>query len=95
MLRSTQRTTRLRSITMDQTRNILITGAAGYIGGSILADFISRTSGPIATATFSAAVRSEKQVQALSKLGINVVQLDLSDAGAVTAAVEKNQSKTF
>ncbi|KAF2792902.1 NAD(P)-binding protein [Melanomma pulvis-pyrius CBS 109.77] len=73
------------------SQNILITGAAGYIGGSILADLIARSSSLIKKANISAAVRSEEQVQALSKLGINVLRLDLSDEKAVAEAVIQNQ----
>ncbi|KAF2251858.1 NAD(P)-binding protein [Trematosphaeria pertusa] len=71
--------------------NILITGAAGYIGGSVLANFISRTSGPIKAAQISAAVRSEEQAQKLSKLGVNVIQVDLVDETAVKEAVLRNE----
>ncbi|OKL63856.1 hypothetical protein UA08_01113 [Talaromyces atroroseus] len=72
-------------------KNILITGAAGYIGGSVLADFISRTSGPIKAARLSAAVRSDEQVQSLSKLGVNVIQVDLGDETAVKEVVISNK----
>ncbi|KAF2664223.1 NAD(P)-binding protein [Microthyrium microscopicum] len=72
-------------------QNILITGAAGYIGGSIVADFISRTAGPIKAANISAAVRSEEQSQSLSKLGVNVVKVDLSDETAVMEVIVSNK----
>ncbi|KAF2493074.1 NAD(P)-binding protein [Lophium mytilinum] len=72
-------------------QNILITGAAGYIGGSVLADFISRTNGLIKAENISAAVRSEDQVQALSKLGVNVIQVDLRNEAAVNEAVLRNE----
>ncbi|KAL9071885.1 MAG: hypothetical protein Q9157_005311 [Trypethelium eluteriae] len=71
-------------------QNILITGAAGYIGGSVLAEFISRTSGPLKAANVSAAVRSEEQVQSLSKLGVNIIQVDVSNESAVKEAVISN-----
>ncbi|KAI1137283.1 NAD(P)-binding protein [Hypoxylon sp. FL0543] len=73
------------------THNILITGAAGFIGGSLLAEFVSRTSGPIKDAKISAAVRTEEQAQSLSKLGVNVIQIDLSDEAAVSEAVTRNE----
>ncbi|KAF2877675.1 hypothetical protein BDV95DRAFT_602040 [Massariosphaeria phaeospora] len=73
------------------SQNILITGAAGYIGGSVLAAFISQETGALCTATLHAAVRSDEQVQALSKLGINIVKVDLDDEGAVRDVVLNNK----
>ncbi|KAI1087270.1 NAD(P)-binding protein [Rostrohypoxylon terebratum] len=72
-------------------QNILITGAAGYIGGSVLAEFLSRIDSPIKATKLSAAVRTDEQAQRLSKLGVNVIQLDLSDEAAVTSAVLCNE----
>ncbi|KAF2794396.1 NAD(P)-binding protein [Melanomma pulvis-pyrius CBS 109.77] len=66
---------------------VLITGAAGYIGGSILADFLSHCDTLFKKENISAAVRSEKQAEAISKLGINVFQLDLSDESAVVESL--------
>ncbi|KAI0384227.1 NAD(P)-binding protein [Hypomontagnella monticulosa] len=73
------------------SQNILITGAAGYIGGSLLAELIAHTSGPIKTTKISAAVRSEEQVQKLSKLGVNVVRVDLNNETAIKEAVLRNE----
>ncbi|KAI1105789.1 NAD(P)-binding protein [Jackrogersella minutella] len=73
------------------SQNILITGAAGYIGGSVLAEVISRTGGLINAENISAAVRTEEQAQSLSKLGVNVIQVDLNDEGAVNEAVLFNK----
>ncbi|KAL3444767.1 hypothetical protein BJX65DRAFT_310568 [Aspergillus insuetus] len=75
---------------------ILITGAAGYIGGSLIADFLSEsesesgsasTGSTISRGKIVAAVRSGEQAVALSKLDIPVLQLDLADEEAVTAAI--------
>ncbi|MCJ1457103.1 hypothetical protein MMC28_007469 [Mycoblastus sanguinarius] len=66
---------------------ILITGAAGYIGGSIVADFLADTNILIEKEQMSAAVRSEEQAKTLSKLGINVLQLDLTDEKAVVESL--------
>lgn len=93
---------------MDRPRNILITGAAGYMyvnlffliepslsqhsGGSVLAELLSRTHGPISGATVHAVVRSGEQLLALSKLGANIIKLDLSDGPAVATVVEENKS---
>ncbi|MCJ1432429.1 hypothetical protein MMC27_001785 [Xylographa pallens] len=67
--------------------NILITGAAGYIGGSIVADFLANNNNLIRKAHIVAAVRSEEQAKSLSKLGITVLQLDLTDENAVVEAL--------
>ncbi|KAI1459922.1 NAD(P)-binding protein [Annulohypoxylon moriforme] len=74
-------------------QNILVTGAAGYVGGSVLAELLSRTrtSSLIKVANLSAAVRTSEQVQALSKLGVNVIQLNLSDETSVAEAVLRNE----
>ncbi|KAL9110601.1 MAG: hypothetical protein Q9227_004959 [Pyrenula ochraceoflavens] len=63
--------------------NILVTGAAGYIGGSIVADFTNGDKPLIEKERIIAAVRSEEQAKALSGLGIKVLQLDLTDEKAV------------
>ncbi|KAF2652652.1 NAD(P)-binding protein [Lophiostoma macrostomum CBS 122681] len=80
---------------MDRPQNILITGAAGYIGGSILSDFVSGTNGSIAGARIHAVVRSEQQVHTLSKLGVNILNFELSDEAAVAAAIDKNESNSM
>ncbi|RDW59919.1 hypothetical protein BP6252_13006 [Coleophoma cylindrospora] len=67
--------------------NILITGAAGYIGGSLVADFLARNSPLIKKDQIHAAVRSDEQAEALSKLGIHVLQLDLTNEDAVVESV--------
>lgn len=53
---------------------------------------MSRSTGPIKAATVSAAVRSDEQAQQLSKMGISVIQVDLSDETAVIEAVLGNES---
>ncbi|KAK1751479.1 hypothetical protein QBC47DRAFT_391890 [Echria macrotheca] len=67
--------------------NILITGAAGYIGGSIVAHFLATTNNVVKKANIIAAVRTEEQATALSKLGIIVLVLDLTDESAVLESV--------
>jgi len=62
-------------------------------GGSIVTDFISRTSGPIKGINITAPVRTEEQVENLSKLGINAIHADLSDEAAITKAVLTNESE--
>ncbi|KAJ3535359.1 hypothetical protein NM208_g1129 [Fusarium decemcellulare] len=73
------------------TQNILITGAAGYIGGSLLADLLSRTDETFKAARYFAAVRAPEQVEALSKLHVNIVKLDVNDKAAVEEAVVGNE----
>ncbi|MCJ1385555.1 hypothetical protein MMC17_008678 [Xylographa soralifera] len=63
--------------------NILITGAAGYIGGSLVAEFLASKSILFKKADIIAAVRSKEQAEALSKLGSRVLQLDLTNEKAV------------
>ncbi|RDW65612.1 hypothetical protein BP5796_10304 [Coleophoma crateriformis] len=67
--------------------NILITGAAGYIGGSLVADFLAGNSPLIKKDQIHAVVRSDEQAQALSKLGVHVLQLDLTDEDAVVESL--------
>ncbi|KAH7386207.1 hypothetical protein BKA64DRAFT_136350 [Cadophora sp. MPI-SDFR-AT-0126] len=69
---------------------ILITGAAGFIGGSILTDFLASNNPLLKKENISAAVRSQEQADALSNLGINVIRLDLSNEEAVIAAILRN-----
>ncbi|CAJ2501453.1 Uu.00g043060.m01.CDS01 [Anthostomella pinea] len=71
--------------------NILMTGAAGYIGGSIVADFLALNSDVIKAANISATVRTDEQARSLSSLGINVLQVDLTDQTAVAEAVQANK----
>ncbi len=61
-------------------------------GGSVLADFMSRTSGPIKVGNIYAVVRSDDQVKALSKLGVKVVQFDLSDEQRALDIIVSNDS---
>ncbi|GAP86000.1 putative NAD dependent epimerase dehydratase family protein [Rosellinia necatrix] len=72
------------------TPNILITGAAGYIGGSLVASLVSENAHLPAKNIF-AAVRTDEQVQSLQPLGINVLQLDLKDEESVAEAVLKHE----
>ncbi|KAJ4258151.1 hypothetical protein NW762_008292 [Fusarium torreyae] len=72
-------------------QNILITGAAGYIGGSVLADFLSRDDETLASAKLFATARGQDQVDKISKLDrVHVVQMDLDDKTAVEGAIIQN-----
>ncbi|KIX01887.1 uncharacterized protein Z518_07826 [Rhinocladiella mackenziei CBS 650.93] len=72
-------------------KNILVTGGAGYIGGSIVAELMSRTSGLIKATIIVAAVRSEEQVQSLSKAGVRTVRVNLTDEAAVKETILRNE----
>ncbi|PCD41290.1 hypothetical protein AU210_003846 [Fusarium oxysporum f. sp. radicis-cucumerinum] len=72
------------------SRNILITGAAGYIRGSIVANLLSKHPKTTKQQVF-AAVRTDKQAKALSTLGINVLKLDLSDEQAVVNEISSQK----
>ncbi|QKX62724.1 uncharacterized protein TRUGW13939_09886 [Talaromyces rugulosus] len=65
------------------TVQILVTGAGGYIGGSIVADLLNVKAGILKNAGIHAAVRSDEQGQNLSALGVSVARLDLSDKALV------------
>ncbi|KAM6506010.1 hypothetical protein FSOLCH5_014189 [Fusarium solani] len=73
-------------------QNVLITGAAGYIGGSVLADLLLHSNDSFKDAKFFAAVRAQDQVESVSKLGIDAVNVDLNDKAAVEEAVLRNES---
>ncbi|KAF5621008.1 hypothetical protein F25303_12355 [Fusarium sp. NRRL 25303] len=72
------------------SQNILITGAAGYIGGSIVADLLSKHP-EVTKDQIVAAVRTDEQAKALSTLGINVLKLDLSDEQAVIYEISSHK----
>ncbi|KAJ4256785.1 hypothetical protein NW762_008881 [Fusarium torreyae] len=73
------------------SQNILITGAAGYIGGSIIADFLNKHSSEVNGNQIFATVRSDEQAEALLRLGVNILKLDLTDEQGVTDSVTSNQ----
>ena len=58
----------------------------------MLADFLARSDSLIEKNNISAAVRSEEQANILSKLGINVLKLDLTDEKAVVEGLLSNNS---
>ena len=66
-----------------------------HSGGTILADFLARTDGPIKDSKIHAAVRTTEQVKALAKLGVNVIQVDLTDENAVLTTVIDKKSTTL
>ncbi|KAF5721335.1 hypothetical protein FGLOB1_303 [Fusarium globosum] len=70
--------------------NVLVTGAAGYIGGSVVADILSRTDESLEDINIFAAARSQDQVDKISKLErVQAFLVDLQDKPAVEYAIAK------
>ncbi|RKL02909.1 hypothetical protein BFJ68_g11696 [Fusarium oxysporum] len=70
--------------------NVLVTGAAGYIGGSVIADILSRTDETLKAVNIFAAARSQDQVDKISKLDrVHAFLVDLQDKPAVEYAIAK------
>ncbi|KAL6800911.1 hypothetical protein GGI42DRAFT_327151 [Trichoderma sp. SZMC 28013] len=73
------------------TWNILITGAAGYIGGSLVVGLLSGESVKFSPGNIHVLVRSEEQAGHFTSLGVNAVQCSLLDEDKITGIVlEKN-----
>ncbi|KAF2482541.1 hypothetical protein BDY17DRAFT_298706 [Neohortaea acidophila] len=70
---------------------ILVTGAAGYVGGSVLSYLKTLESSSIDAGSVIGAVRSEEQVDALTAARFNVQQVNLSDEQAVAELVLRNE----
>ncbi|KAF5528980.1 hypothetical protein FMEXI_14431 [Fusarium mexicanum] len=70
--------------------NVLVTGAAGYIGGSVITDILSRTDETLKSVNLFAAARSQDQVDKISKLErVHAFLVDLRDRPAVEYAIAK------
>lgn len=67
------------------THNILITGASGYLGGSLLARL--KDAGLPAFNNLFALVRTDAQAEAVTQYGAQPLKLDVNDEAAVRAAV--------
>jgi uncharacterized protein YbjT (DUF2867 family) len=78
------------------SRNILITGGSGYIGGSLLAELKKTTDLP-SHGTIYALVRNEQQAEKVkSHYNATPLTLDLEDQSAITATLlEKQISVVF
>ena len=61
-------------------------------GGSLVTDFLANNNTLINKENIIAAVRSEEQAKSLSELGINVLQLDLTDEEAVVESLSRQNS---
>jgi uncharacterized protein YbjT (DUF2867 family) len=68
--------------------NVLITGASGYLGGSLVVA-LQKAELP-AHGTIFALVRKEEQAVAVKEAGLSPLQFDTSDAAAVEKAVLDN-----
>ncbi|KAK7431947.1 hypothetical protein QQZ08_001566 [Neonectria magnoliae] len=65
------------------TTKILITGATGYIGGSVLANLLQFTDHNIKTCQISTLVRKQDQANALNIKGVNAIVLSGLDETAL------------
>ncbi|KAF2405009.1 NAD(P)-binding protein [Trichodelitschia bisporula] len=70
---------------------VLIVGASGYIGGSILAQLLQSTLPAVTKVSFSALVRSEPQAAKLTALGVDPILFkDLDDAETIIQAASQH-----
>jgi len=78
------------------SRNVLITGGSGYLGGSVLAE-LKKTDDLPAHGTIYALVRSEEQAQKVKAYtSATPITLDLEDQSAITSTlVDKKISVVF
>jgi uncharacterized protein YbjT (DUF2867 family) len=70
--------------------NILITGATGYIGGTLLRALVSARVVP--PSSIWAIVRSDTQAESVEHLQVNAVQVALTDEGGIQRAILDNGS---
>ncbi|VUC29400.1 unnamed protein product [Clonostachys rosea] len=75
--------------------NILITGATGYIGGSVLSGLLSSDKPLFEKNHIFVAIRSEKHVKTLSELGVKVALIDLTNEKSVSEGVLKNETSAL
>ncbi|KAK3053497.1 hypothetical protein LTR09_005666 [Extremus antarcticus] len=69
--------------------NILLTGASGYLGGSLLAEWSSAKLPP--HGKLYALIRSDVQAAAVQKLGAEAIWLDTSNAESVRQCIVEHQ----
>ena len=77
---------------MLHTVNTYSQPLTSHRGGSLVADFLSSSSPLFTKEQMHVAVRSEAQAQALSKLGISVLRLDLGDEESVVGSLRAYDS---
>ncbi|KAH7329444.1 hypothetical protein B0I35DRAFT_45103 [Stachybotrys elegans] len=71
--------------------NILITGAAGYIGGTLLDVLLKQHKQGLELGKLHVTVRTADQASALSSIGATVIRVDLRDENAVKEAVVQHE----
>lgn len=69
--------------------NILITGASGYLGGTILARWKRAKLPPYQT--LFALVRTEEQGEAVKKYGAKPISFDIKDETSIRTAIVENE----
>ncbi|KAJ5814178.1 uncharacterized protein N7503_000928 [Penicillium pulvis] len=75
---------------MPQTK-ILLTGATGYIGGTVLSTLLSSTNEMVKASKLSAIVRKQSQADLLSEKGVNAILFDgLDDLQALRKAASEH-----
>jgi hypothetical protein len=80
--------------TSNHVAFVILTGASGYLGGSLLAQLARTTLPP--HATLYTLVRSQQQAEAVKKYGAEPLLLDLHDQDALSKTiVEKSISIIF
>ncbi|KIL88128.1 hypothetical protein FAVG1_08205 [Fusarium avenaceum] len=74
-------------------QNILITGAAGYIGGSVMNGILSHNDQNVKNAKIFAAVRNQDQIDKISKLErVQALNIDLTDKTAIEREIELKET---
>ncbi|KAJ5747013.1 uncharacterized protein N7511_008709 [Penicillium nucicola] len=69
--------------------NVLLTGASGYLGGTLLARWESAKLPPYGT--LFALVRTDQQGESVRQLGATPIKFDVKDEAATTAAIISNR----
>ncbi|KAG6817355.1 hypothetical protein H0H87_009954, partial [Tephrocybe sp. NHM501043] len=72
---------------MSKSTNIFITGATGYIGGSVLDRFINRPD--FKTLNVTALVRSQEKADTLNLLGVQTVVGSFDDLALLEKAASE------
>lgn len=78
-------------LSIKMTPKLLITGATGYIGGTVLNHLQTSTDPPIKALTLSALVRSNSQAENLAITGVNPILFkDLDDTKTLVEAASQH-----
>ncbi|KAL4941810.1 hypothetical protein BDV06DRAFT_212377 [Aspergillus oleicola] len=71
-------------------QKILLTGATGYVGGTVLSTLLESEDSVVQNAKISALVRSEGQAQTLRAKGVDTIVLSDSNNGPAIAEIASN-----